>query len=306
MCGTLEQKGNTVAAASPKGETKLFAEKARRAWVKALTLMRKTYKDATAVLVLDSWLLESCSIQDPHVDILIKIFACDWQSRLWTFQEGALAKRLFFQLRDGAYDLDHGMEQLASSSDNGTALFVTRALEALHRSIRSFRKDTPVQDRLAAAATSFAHRTTSVLGDEPLCLATLIGLDSSVVEKIAVETDVVQKKRLFWGSLDKLPVGLLFTTSPRLPIEGLRWAPKSMLQSHSPDSVNSNSAICGRRSPDPVSRRPFLHTPLQHRRGAVVAGGQGQPVPIARRYSQRAARGPNLVSRGPWRGRVWQ
>ena len=60
----------------------------------AIERMRETYEDAEAVLVLDSWLLSSRIDSRPKEEILTQIFASHWNRRLWTFQEGALAKKV--------------------------------------------------------------------------------------------------------------------------------------------------------------------------------------------------------------------
>jgi hypothetical protein len=66
----------------------------------AIDLMRKTYADASVVLVLDSWLSEQQTRGCSLVEIMIKIMASGWTRRLWTFQEGMLAKQLWFRFSD--------------------------------------------------------------------------------------------------------------------------------------------------------------------------------------------------------------
>ena len=48
----------------------------------AMQLMRNTYEDATAVLVLDVWLLSSISIGQSDTEKLMRIFCCIWNTRL--------------------------------------------------------------------------------------------------------------------------------------------------------------------------------------------------------------------------------
>ena len=77
----------------------------------ALGQMRNIYANATAVLVLGSWLFTSGMSAASPEEILLKIFCCTWNTRLWTFQEGILAKSLYFQFKDGPYNLDAGFEE---------------------------------------------------------------------------------------------------------------------------------------------------------------------------------------------------
>jgi len=63
--------------------------------------MRRTYESARKVLVLDSE-LEVASIDTSPEELLMRISCCGWMRRLWTLQEGALAKELFFQFKERA------------------------------------------------------------------------------------------------------------------------------------------------------------------------------------------------------------
>ncbi|KFY20143.1 hypothetical protein V491_03953 [Pseudogymnoascus sp. VKM F-3775] len=83
----------------------------------ALGLMPKTYEDATAVLVLDSWLLSSPCNGRSDIENIIRIFSSAWNSRLWTYQEGALAKVLYFQFEDTAYNLDEAARNMRKIED---------------------------------------------------------------------------------------------------------------------------------------------------------------------------------------------
>ena len=63
--------------------------------------MRYVYERADKVLVLDSSLLtvESSAVRE---EILLRIKVAPWSTRLWTYHEGALARQIFFQLKDCA------------------------------------------------------------------------------------------------------------------------------------------------------------------------------------------------------------
>lgn len=67
----------------------------------ALEMMRRTYQDATAVLILDSWLLSNTSSEKHDAEDIVKIFSCPWNTQLWTYQGDALAKSLYFQFQYG-------------------------------------------------------------------------------------------------------------------------------------------------------------------------------------------------------------
>jgi hypothetical protein len=71
----------------------------------ALIAMRKTYADADRVLVLDRYLEAIASKPLLHTESLVRILCSSWTRRLWTLQEGALAKSLYFQFADEAIDI---------------------------------------------------------------------------------------------------------------------------------------------------------------------------------------------------------
>lgn len=78
---------------------------------KAISMMHRIYREADKVLVLDNDL--RC-ISYPGVDvseILARVQYSTWSHRLWTFQEGALAKKLVVQLEDRGVPMDDLMKE---------------------------------------------------------------------------------------------------------------------------------------------------------------------------------------------------
>jgi hypothetical protein len=71
----------------------------------AISRMAKTFMHADRVLVLDNF-LEGASSAVDTAQLLIRVTHCDWNTRLWTFQEAMLAKNCHFQLNDVAVTLD--------------------------------------------------------------------------------------------------------------------------------------------------------------------------------------------------------
>jgi hypothetical protein len=71
----------------------------------ALARMAQVYRNATNVLVLDSDLLSVPSICS-NEELLLRIALCKWTRRLWTLEEGVVARsKLLFQLSDKAVGL---------------------------------------------------------------------------------------------------------------------------------------------------------------------------------------------------------
>ncbi|XDG01327.1 hypothetical protein ABKA04_000942 [Annulohypoxylon sp. FPYF3050] len=196
----------------------------------ALDQMRTVYSKPKTVLVLDSWLLESSMQGKRDIETLMRIFACTWNTRLWTYQEGALPKSLHFQFADGPYDLDIGMRTAENASTN----IVEQAdlvipLRARWNSLRCFKDKRQIAERLSAIANELGHRRTSVATDEALCLAVLLDLDAGKI----FEIDPDLRMQEIWKALQFVPRKLAFTHLETFETHGLRWAPKTFLQSSS-------------------------------------------------------------------------
>jgi Heterokaryon incompatibility protein (HET) len=76
---------------------------------KAIAQMRSVYRRANRVLVLDADLLATDVVPvkkqlELRPDVLAKISAATWQKRYWTLQEAVLAKHLYFQFKEDAYE----------------------------------------------------------------------------------------------------------------------------------------------------------------------------------------------------------
>jgi hypothetical protein len=205
----------------------------------AISKMRQTYEEASAVLVLDSWLVHQPMANLSNAEILMRIVNSTWNSRLWTLQEGALPKTLFFQFADGPYDLDEGVVHFKNSDD--LALEYTSKSVVVQRvyEIRQFREDKIFEAKITALVAALAFRSTSVESDEALCLAALLDLDVSQI----VHTPAEQRMAKFWSMLDKIPGDIIFNQSPRLKTEGFRWAPRSTLRSAGNNSGYGNMAL---------------------------------------------------------------
>ena len=90
--------------------------------------MQSTYEDATVVLVLDSWLRSQPISALDDVEICARILCSPWVRRLWTLQEGFLAKSqaLVFQFEDKSYNFDRGFGRMIVSAQFSNRLSIVR------------------------------------------------------------------------------------------------------------------------------------------------------------------------------------
>lgn len=101
--------------------------------------MKVPYTEASHVLVLDSS-LDHIGNSGLHLtEIGLRIFTTGWMRRLWTLQEGALPRKLWFQFKYNAVDLDCVWNEAfeCSRSDLGRAILSTDII-LLHHQLRGF------------------------------------------------------------------------------------------------------------------------------------------------------------------------
>lgn len=194
----------------------------------AIANMRETYGRSTATLVLDAWLFSAPSAGMTDAEKMMRIFSCTWNSRLWTYQEGALPDALYFQFKDAAEDLDQMKARLESEMERDPALGFTLGERLLiqHNSLRGFRDLYPrSEDFILFVLGNMAFRSTSVATDEAICLSTLMGLDMDAMLSVEAE----QRMAAFWRQVPCAPSSLLLASVPTLDEPGLSWAPYSSL-----------------------------------------------------------------------------
>ncbi|RYP49029.1 hypothetical protein DL768_005169 [Monosporascus sp. mg162] len=116
--------------------------------------------------------------------------------------------------------------------------------------------------RMRSCARYLRSRQTSRFEDEPVCLATILGLD---ILPLVVEKDPVERMARFYDSVRLFDPRIIFHGHARLPKDGYRWAPKSFLH-EVPDLIEMRES-----DPAALPMAPSLLTP----------GGGGLPVRMA-------------------------
>ncbi|GAB1309869.1 hypothetical protein MFIFM68171_00079 [Madurella fahalii] len=139
------------------------------------------------------------------------------------------------------------------SGSTATVLLNIRT-DILHRwyTIRKF-KDLDESNRFYALYSSLASRTTSVLEDEPLCLAILLGFQVSAVADGKTHEGRMLK---FWAMFDELPAEIMDHYDARMTVPGFRWAPQSFVSDEEDLFPYSNKMLRHGRW-KPAARRTF-------------------------------------------------
>ena len=71
----------------------------------AIKLMRRTYEEAEKVLVVEDYLMRHQSGEMTATEKVLRVYVSNWATRLWTLQEGFLAKSLLVRFRDRSESL---------------------------------------------------------------------------------------------------------------------------------------------------------------------------------------------------------
>jgi len=182
---------------------------------KSIGMMASIYKNASAVIVLDSMLQTI-----PYHDILIEsltlyLLMSDWNRRLWTLQEALLATNVCVVFQGRVVDLG-AIFGMANAAVPTPVTF--DCMTEVARMLTGSKK-------IASLARMIRHRATSNKSDEPLILSTLLGLDTASIALLNGEDRMCQ----VWLSLGAVSRSVLFTTAPKLLRPGFGWAPSTFI-----------------------------------------------------------------------------
>lgn len=228
---------------------------------KAIIQMRSIYREAEAVLVLDSALQQVKTPQDPE-ELGLRLTTSGWFRRLWTLQECAFAREVCVGFSDGIVNVGQiaGMEadtfglltnlpgaSMAFSNlrqDGWRPFHATRTLafkQAGHLAdMRALNDGKVVSDIFAWHVSAMRDRNTSKVEDEAICLATLMELDLKTVLK----TPDADRMKVVYSMLSTVPPSLIFFHGRRIEEIGFRWAPKSFLGKGSRQHQDAVTGSC--------------------------------------------------------------
>jgi Heterokaryon incompatibility protein (HET) len=186
----------------------------------ALRTLGQVYRQAHHVLVIDRHLVQVGL--EPY-ERQLQLRPSEWIGRLWTFQEGRLAKNLYIQFKDGAVPAS---ELLQTPLDIGEiemrAMFCDFEWNCRKPLEYILTNNDDGKQRLFDLAPALAFRSVTDPNDEPICIATLLELDFDRFQSEPSMMDIYQ-------SLTELPRAILFLPGPRLHVPGFRWAPSTFM-----------------------------------------------------------------------------
>ena len=207
----------------------------------AVSRLRNTYESAWAVLVLDNALKTIDASTTTPIEKLLRLLTSAWIHRLWTLQEGFLAGDLWVEFCSGPEHLGDVFEDLTKIClNNASSLGIYEDIEKFWKAIRPVQG--PVQPSSAIGASlsrksitldrALLHRSVSFGADEPLCVATLLGLNPEHISNLPEDLDV--RMGAMWTALAKsnggLPQSMILLNYPRIKRKGLCWAPQTLMK----------------------------------------------------------------------------
>ncbi|CAK7212754.1 hypothetical protein SCUCBS95973_001570 [Sporothrix curviconia] len=199
----------------------------------SLQRIADVYRNAAHVLVLDASLMHYAADQLAPEEVLLRIFSSSaWMRRLWTLQEGALAQSLYFQFADRAVTPNEPLEALYQKGlldARYMRLWKDIAIEQVH--LRGWFQNIGGPLSLVSLQRTLHFRTVSNPADEPLCIATLLGLDQA---KVVAVSDAQERMARVWEMVASklgggVPARILFSSDATLDVPGWRWVPRSLL-----------------------------------------------------------------------------
>ncbi|KAJ7124465.1 hypothetical protein C8R44DRAFT_148489 [Mycena epipterygia] len=209
---------------------------------RAIAFMKETYADADKVLVLDEGLRTSCSLSTPKEECLLRIATSGWMQRVWTLQEGMLARELHFQLMDDIIDCTHfNGYSFALAQKVFPLLQYRRGETALTYDPRSDNPPTCIVNEIIGL---LRYRTTSKPRDEPVAISGLLGINTGTL--IHLESGEERMKNLLIQARE-LPrqLAVFGWMCPRLSIPNFGWAPTSLSEVLWPgDPDDPRKAVC--------------------------------------------------------------
>lgn len=216
---------------------------------KSIQSMREIYGESVAVLIIDPWLMSIPSTASSVSEICYRIYASGWSRRLWTHQEGFLAKEVYYQFQDKPLKLPD-VDDLARDYEkkmayqgypisfpmqaSGKTSFYYTTVKTIVNGIKEGR--IPQDNKwiiYSHLASSLSYRSTTNIDDELLCVASVIG--SSVKHYAALEVERSRHRtaelrmKAFLEEIGRFRQGIIFNNYKRLSIPGFRWAPASLL-----------------------------------------------------------------------------
>ncbi|KAI0670250.1 hypothetical protein C8Q78DRAFT_112123 [Trametes maxima] len=240
---------------------------------RAIKLMAQTYEDAAKVLVIDACIRTLSLEGQSWLDNLSRIAASGWVRRVWTLQEGLLARELYVEFAEGPEDIE---ERLGTKS---TTLQVTRALSPPQggpeldwgplvqfsdplrlipldlvpvlkfrsENLRNRHDGSPYDIPLRDIIDLLWYRSTTKAEDELIAISRFLPRQVNLDTLLSVSGPDVAQERMksFFLQLRDVPrIFLMDPIAPRLSLPGFTWAPCAFAATSLLPDDQTGTGIC--------------------------------------------------------------
>ncbi|KAI8978235.1 hypothetical protein BD414DRAFT_538857 [Trametes punicea] len=214
----------------------------------SIKLMTDIYRDAAKVLVIDESVRKQCSESNPWEQNCLRIAVSAWVRRVWTLQEGLLARQLYFEFIEGPVSVDPwGADRVLTvpaDHRDGQTLDLVSVL-----AFRAEKRGNLKIGRFAEVPKLLQKRTASHAEDELIAISWLLPKQISIDDLLAEPDgpDLAERRmRLFFLQSREIPKVVPLGRSPRLTQPGFSWAPRT-LTIHPPalwDEKTYGTGVC--------------------------------------------------------------
>lgn len=221
---------------------------------RAIQLMERTYRDAAKVLVVDECIRAECSEKKTWEENLFRIATSGWIRRVWTLQEGILARQLYFEFQEGPVDVEEkaGIRKPGpgegayrpwlsnpDTSDSWVPQEVGIYIWCLSHLPFLWFRVTHDARRPSGSLKLDAHklrlisllslRSTTKAEDETIAISGMLALDLGALLAITGPDAAQRRMKDFFIQLKHVPTALaVLEAGPRLELSGFSWAPRSL------------------------------------------------------------------------------
>ncbi|EIW56621.1 uncharacterized protein TRAVEDRAFT_86927, partial [Trametes versicolor FP-101664 SS1] len=227
----------------------------------AIKLMSQTYRDSAKVLVIDDCIRSQCSEHKTWEENLFRIATSGWVRRVWTLQEGLLARDLYFEFVEGPMNVEQKLGLLPSeseSTEHDTPVDEDDSLNFLdphscpsHVPVLAFRArhrscthHLPLDDIIRLLRL----RTTTKPEDETIAISSLLpNVDVDALLRVArIPRDNFAQRRVREFLLQQRNVSKAFPTqiTPRLELPAFSWAPRTLVSCIEGASLTYGTGVC--------------------------------------------------------------
>lgn len=199
---------------------------------KAIKLMNQTYENAARVVIIDQG-IGRLSMASSDLELGWSIFASGWFGRLWTYQEGYLAKRVDVDLGGNLLDLYGIIQRLYNrcycrpEGNPFPSVFVFELLAMLQkiRPLDSQSRQRPRLRRLVDLFNALTRRQTSRSTDQFVVIGLLLDLDTSQGTTLMGE----ERWKDLYIRIGRIPWTVVFDQRPKMTMSSFTWAPSNWI-----------------------------------------------------------------------------